>query len=186
MKRPELPEGGPIQVYLADANVLYSRSLRDYLLYAMRARLITIRWSQTILGEMNEHLMENRPSFTQESADRLARAMTVTFPYAQVDPGPGDFAKLVGIELPDKDDRHVIAAALAAEATPLGRLIAQNYNDTCRQERGQARPAEGKKVVIEWSDKQRPGVSDLPHSVTAEARRLALTQIVGTPGRSQR
>jgi hypothetical protein len=39
--------------------------------------------------------------------------MTVTFPHAQVDPGPGEFAALVGFDLPDDDDRHVIATALA-------------------------------------------------------------------------
>jgi predicted nucleic acid-binding protein len=101
---------------LADANVLYSRSLRDYLLYAARARLIAVRWSEGILDELTEHLMENRHGFTQESADRLVRAMTVAFPFARADPGPGDFAALVGLDLPDDDDRHVIAAALAADA----------------------------------------------------------------------
>jgi predicted nucleic acid-binding protein len=95
---------------------LYSRSLRDYLLYAMRARLIAVRWSEGILAEVVEHLMENRSGFTAESGERLVQAMNMTFPHAQVDPGPGDFAALVGFDLPDEDDRHVIAAALAAEA----------------------------------------------------------------------
>lgn len=46
----------PIRVVLADANVLYSRVLRDYLLYAATAELIEIRWSPAILAEVIEHL----------------------------------------------------------------------------------------------------------------------------------
>ncbi|MCL2455511.1 MAG: PIN domain-containing protein [Micrococcales bacterium] len=103
-------------MYLADANVLYSRVLRDYLLYSVRARLISVTWSQSILDEVTKHLMQNRPGFTQESADRLARAMNTTFPYAQHDPGDAELQVLAELDLPDADDRHVIAAALAADA----------------------------------------------------------------------
>jgi len=64
VKRPAVPSGHLLQVYLADANVLYSRVLRDYLLYSVRAKLISVVWSQAILDEMTKHLMANRPSFT--------------------------------------------------------------------------------------------------------------------------
>jgi predicted nucleic acid-binding protein len=116
VNRPETSHNQVIEVYLADANVLYSRVLRDYLLYAMRARLISVVWSQRILFELTEHLMDNRPNFSQASADRLIRAMNTTFPYAQRDPDSEQFALLAGIELPDEDDRHIIAAAIAADA----------------------------------------------------------------------
>jgi predicted nucleic acid-binding protein len=117
VRRPEVPVGHAVQVYLADANVLYSRVLRDYLLYCMRARLVSVAWSQSILDEMTEHLMLNRPGFTSESADRLARAMTVAFPYAQHDPGDAQLRTVARLDLPDPDDRHVVAAALAADAS---------------------------------------------------------------------
>jgi hypothetical protein len=65
VKPPPLPENRPLRIYVADANVLYPRSLRDYLLYAMRARLISVRWSAKILDEVTEHLMANRPGFTR-------------------------------------------------------------------------------------------------------------------------
>jgi len=100
--------------YLVDANVLYSRVLRDYLLYSMRAKLIHVMWSKAILGEVTRRLMEKLPGFTQESADRLVRAMNTAFPYAQRDAENKDFAKLADVVLPDEDDRHVIAAAIAA------------------------------------------------------------------------
>ena len=116
MRRPEVPTGHVRRVYLADANVLYSRILRDYLLYSVRAKLISVAWSQAILDEVTEHLIANRINFTQDSADRLVRAMNGTFPYAQHDPDENHYQAFAGIELPDEDDRHVIAAALAADA----------------------------------------------------------------------
>ncbi|MDR1633547.1 MAG: hypothetical protein LBS27_01195 [Bifidobacteriaceae bacterium] len=73
MRAPPPPQDRPVRICPADANVLYSRSLRDYLLCAMRARLIAVRWSVGILGELTEHLMKNREGFTQDSADRLGR-----------------------------------------------------------------------------------------------------------------
>ena len=48
------PHPAPANVVLADANVLYSRVLRDYLLYADTRRIITIDWSPAILGDVAE------------------------------------------------------------------------------------------------------------------------------------
>lgn len=56
-----------IRVVLGDANVLYSRVLRDYLLYATDEEIIAIAWSAKILDEVVEHLVANRPGFTPES-----------------------------------------------------------------------------------------------------------------------
>jgi len=42
--------------------------------------------------------------------------MNDTFPYAQRDPGAEHYQMLSDIELPDEGDRHVVAAALAADA----------------------------------------------------------------------
>ena len=54
MKRQDLPVDHAAATYLTDANVLYSRVLRDYLLYAMRAHLIRVVWSQAILAEVTD------------------------------------------------------------------------------------------------------------------------------------
>jgi len=116
VKRPPVPADHPIQVYLADANVLYSRVLRDYLLYSMRAKLISVAWSEAILEEMSGHLVDNQPAFTKASANRLVNAMNTTFPFAQRDPSEADHLALNDLHLPDEGDRHVIAAALAADA----------------------------------------------------------------------
>lgn len=109
----------PVRVVLADANVLYSRVLRDYLLNAADEEILTITWSDRILEEMAEHLVANVAGFTVESAERLEAAMNRAFPLATVEPTTADYLELQPFVLPDDDDRHVVASAIAAEATVL-------------------------------------------------------------------
>ena len=110
---------GTIRVVLADANVLYQRVLRDYLLYAADAEIIAIAWSRSILDEVTRHLTANVAGFTAEAGVRLVKAMNRAFPYADIEPAPEHHERLVGVALPDEDDRHVLAAAIAAQATVL-------------------------------------------------------------------
>jgi predicted nucleic acid-binding protein len=112
-------EADLIRVVLADANVLCSRVLRDYLLYAADQEVIAIAWSSRILAEATEHLVENVAGFDHAAARRLVVAMNRAFPLAEVEPTEEEFRRLAGIPLPDEGDRHVLAAALAAEATVL-------------------------------------------------------------------
>jgi predicted nucleic acid-binding protein len=107
---------GPQRIVVSDANVLYSRVLRDYLLYASSQEIITIVWSTEILSEATEHMMENISGFDQAAADHLVAALDKAYPASTIDPEPTDFQRLEKFNLPDEDDRHVIATALAAEA----------------------------------------------------------------------
>ncbi len=75
-----------IRIVLADANVLYSRVLRDYLLYAADQEIIAITWSAAILDETTEHLMLNVNGFDRAAARRLVTAMNRAFPLAEVEP----------------------------------------------------------------------------------------------------
>lgn len=77
----------PLVAALVDANVLYSRVLRDFLLYSADAELITVMWSRKILDKTTEHLIFNVPGFTKDSAARLVDAMNRAFPFADVEPG---------------------------------------------------------------------------------------------------
>jgi len=113
---PDFTHAAPVHVVLADANVLYSRVLRDYLLYAATRRIITVNWSQSILNDVADHMSANIAGFTLQRAGYLLAKMTEAFPVAQVEPSPGDYARLSSYALPDEDDRDVIAAALAAGA----------------------------------------------------------------------
>ena len=44
-----------ISVVLTDANILFSRTLRDYVLYAAGEGAIEIHWSSHILAEMSRN-----------------------------------------------------------------------------------------------------------------------------------
>lgn len=116
------PEGEShvlFRVVLGDANVLYSRVLRDYLLYAMTHQLIRVTWSTGILKEVVEHLMENIDRFDYAAGERLVTAMNSTFAESLVEVTDEARAAVARFTLPDEDDRHVLAAAVAAEATIL-------------------------------------------------------------------
>ena len=106
----------PPRIVLGDANVFYARVFRDYLLYAASTGIISITWSEAILDEVISHLIRDVKGFTAESGTLLKQLMNEAYPLAQIDPTADDLLRLSGIFLPDEGDRHVLAAALAAEA----------------------------------------------------------------------
>ena len=102
MTSPINDERPPIRVVLADANVLYSRVLRDYLLYAAMLGVLEIRWSAAILAEVVEHLGENVVGYDAAAGARLVAAMNGAVPAAEVE--PDGYAEVSVAELPLPDD----------------------------------------------------------------------------------
>lgn len=103
-----------ISVVLADANILFSRTLRDYVLYAADEGAIEVHWSREILAEMSRNLRENL-GLSHDSTARLERLMNDFIEYALVEVDPGHLATVGAVEM-DAKDRHVLAAALSADA----------------------------------------------------------------------
>ena len=103
-----------ISVVLADANILFSRTLHDYVLYAADEGAIEVHWSREILAEMSRNLRENL-GFSHASTSRLEQLMNDYIEYALVEADPGDLATVEAVEM-DAKDRHVLAAALSADA----------------------------------------------------------------------
>ena len=110
-------------VALLDANVLYPARLRDLLIRLAIAGLYQARWTEQILDECFENLHKDRPDLTAAQLSRTRRLMATALPDATV---TNYEARIEEQDLPDANDRHVLAAALAAQAT---RLVTANLGD---------------------------------------------------------
>jgi len=100
-------------VVLYDACVLYPAPLRDLLIRLANTGLVRARWSDVILEECFRNLLENRPDLRPEALARTRELMTQAVPDCLV---TGFEALIEGLDLPDKNDRHVLAAAIRAGA----------------------------------------------------------------------
>ncbi|MEN0108055.1 MAG: PIN domain-containing protein [Pseudomonas sp.] len=99
-----------------DANVLYPAPLRDFLMRLALTGTYRARWSAQIHDEWKRNLLRNRSDLTQEQLDRTSALMDAAIPDAVV----SDYESLIaGLELPDKDDRHVLAAAIKCHASAI-------------------------------------------------------------------
>ena len=96
-----------------DACVLYSASLRDFMLRLAGAKVYHPRWSEEIQNEWTRNLLQNRPDLTREKLERTCREMDLHFPHGLV---RGYDSILSALTLPDPNDRHVLAAAIHAKA----------------------------------------------------------------------
>jgi predicted nucleic acid-binding protein len=123
-----------ISVVLADANILFSRTLRDYVLYAADEGAIEVHWSQEILAEMSRNLRENL-GLSRDSTSRLEQLMNDYIEYALVEVDPGHLAAVQAVEM-DAKDRHVLAAALSADADILLTDNTKDFPSKWMTERG--------------------------------------------------
>ena len=107
---------------ILDANVLYSSLLRDLLLSLAAAGLYHARWSERINDEWTRNLAANRPDIA-DRIGQLLKLVNASVPDCLVD----NYESLIGsLELPDPDDRHVLAAAIAGHADA---IVTANLKD---------------------------------------------------------
>lgn len=111
----------PVVVY--DANVLYPSTLRDVLIRVGLARLVQPKWTDEILDEVFSNLRRNRPDLQAWRLDRTRRLMNDSLRDVSV---TGYHRLINHIELPDPDDRHVLAAAIHVGARF---IITKNLRD---------------------------------------------------------
>ncbi|HQC98283.1 MAG TPA: PIN domain-containing protein [Aquabacterium sp.] len=95
-----------------DANTLYPAPLRDLLLSLAVDSLYHARWTARIHEEWVRNLARNRPEL-EVQLGALVELMNRSVPDCLVENYEGLIAGLV---LPDPDDRHVLAAAIAGHA----------------------------------------------------------------------
>ena len=97
---------------ILDANVLYPQLLRDTLLSLAGANLYHARWSATINAEWVRNLAKNKPDIADKLSE-VVKLMCASVPDCLVT----HYEMLAdSIELPDRDDRHVVAAAIVGHA----------------------------------------------------------------------
>ena len=106
-----------------DACVLYPAPLRDLLLRLGAAGLFRARWSREINEEWSRNLRQNRPDIPAERISTLVDLVNDSVPDCLV---TGHENLIGGLQLPDPDDRHVLAAAIRAGA---GVIVTYNIKD---------------------------------------------------------
>lgn len=110
-------------VALYDACVLHPAPLRDVLMHLAITGLYRAKWTQRIEREWIRSVMERRPDLPAEWLERTRHRMNAHVPDALVS---GYESLEAGLNLPDPDDRHVLAAAIHCHA---GTIVTFNLKD---------------------------------------------------------
>jgi predicted nucleic acid-binding protein len=106
-----------------DACVLYPAPLRDLLMELALADLFRAKWTDEIHNEWIRNLLKNRPDLTLERLQRTKNLMNTFVRDCLVT----DYDFLIPtLILPDKQDRHVLAAAICSGANL---IITSNLSD---------------------------------------------------------
>lgn len=93
-----------------DACVLYSALLRDLWMHLTIQLVFQPKWTPQIQEEWIRNVLTARPDLRPELLDRTRTLMER---YARDWELPDYEAFMAGLTLPDEDDRHVLAAAIA-------------------------------------------------------------------------
>lgn len=108
---------------LFDANVLYPAPMRDALMQLSVTDLFKAKWTADIHREWIEALLRNEPhrdrgalERTRDLMDKATRDCLVT----------GYEPLIPSLDLPDPDDRHVLAAAIVGRCDA---IVTQNLKD---------------------------------------------------------
>lgn len=108
---------------LLDANVLYPAPLRDILLQLAVDDLFRAKWTETIHQEWIEALLKKEPHRERKKLERTRDMMNEATRDCLVS---GYESLIEGLQLPDPDDRHVLAAAIVGRCDA---IITQNIKD---------------------------------------------------------
>lgn len=98
---------------LFDANVLYPSELRNFLMHLALTGLFRAKWTAEIHEEWIAALLEKRPDLSREKLERTKELMDKHAIDALV---TGYEDLIPSLQLPDPNDRHVLAAAIRARA----------------------------------------------------------------------
>ncbi len=100
-------------IVVYDANVLYQSVLRDFLLRIAQEGLVQAKWTDRILDEAFIALSRNNPTLSSIALHRTRTLMNLSIRDVLI---TGYESLISSIELPDANDRHVLAAAIRCRA----------------------------------------------------------------------
>ena len=117
------PVSGETVTAVYDACVLYSAPLRHLLVSLAVAGLCRARWTEEIHDEWTRNLLAHRPDLDSAKIARTRQLMNSALNDCLV---TGYESLIQGLVLPDANDRHVLAAAITAEASI---IVTYNLSD---------------------------------------------------------
>jgi predicted nucleic acid-binding protein len=103
----------PDPLVLCDANILYSILMTDLILSLGEAGLFHPRWTNEIHEEWIRNVLEDQPERKREELERRRAFMDQAIDHDLIE---GYEHYIANLNLPDPDDRHVLAAAIEAGA----------------------------------------------------------------------
>jgi predicted nucleic acid-binding protein len=110
-------------VAVLDACILYSPALRDLFMHLTEQDVFQPKWTETIHDEWMRNVLANRPDLVPANIERTRRMMNQ---HGRRWKCPDYEALIPTLTLPDPDDRHVLAAAVAGGAS---HIITFNLSD---------------------------------------------------------
>ena len=100
---------------ILDANVMFPVNVFDILAQFCIEGLFTAKWSQDIDDEWTRNLLASRVNLTREQVFKRRDRQRIALPDWEVE-GEKYQSLIAAISLPDINDRHVLAAAIAGHA----------------------------------------------------------------------
>lgn len=110
-----------------DACVLYPAPLRSFLMYLAAGGQFRARWSEDIHEEWIRNVLLNRTELNRAQLERVRALMDRHVPDALVTGYESLIESIRG--LPDEDDRHVVAAAIVAQAEGIVTFNLRDFPD---------------------------------------------------------
>lgn len=152
-----------------DANVLHAYPLASVLLELAEARMYRACWSAEIHAEWMRSVQRARPGIPLEKLERRRDAMDTALPDARIS---GHECLVACLELPDPDDRHVLAVAIRAKAQV---IVTYNESDF------PAATLAGFDLVAQHPDTFLRHLIDLERNVVRARLEMMLARLVNPP-----
>lgn len=109
-----------------DACVLYPATLRDLLLSLAFEDVYRARWTQDIQDEWIRNVLIKRQDLTEEKLRRTQQLMVNAIDDCLIE---GYQNLIENLQLPDQDDRHVLAAAIVGHADAIVTFNRKDFPD---------------------------------------------------------